>query len=143
MSLSKIEKMKAIHNASSWFPSIRRCCDVVKDRKNESHSQQYGNVKNLCQGCCDVVKDRKNESHSQPDSFDGEEVDDVVTLSKIEKMKAIHNLMLFFLKLYCDVVTLSKIEKMKAIHNTRICLMFHVIDVVTLSKIEKMKAIHN
>ena len=44
---------------------------------------------------------------------------DVVTLSKIEKMKAIHNNMKTFIRFVCDVVTLSKIEKMKAIHNAR------------------------
>ena len=42
-----------------------RCCDVVKDRKNESHSQPCERVGKERRGCCDVVKDRKNESHSQ------------------------------------------------------------------------------
>ena len=42
-----------------------------------------------------------------------------------------------------DVVTLSKIEKMKAIHNKMLDVKLKVDDVVTLSKIEKMKAIHN
>ena len=43
--------------------------------------------------------------------------DDVVTMSKIEKMKAIHNLRQIYVKNMIDVVTMSKIEKMKAIHN--------------------------
>ena len=38
---------------------------------------------------------------------------------------------------------MSKIEKMKAIHNTKKKYNAEVDDVVTLSKIEKMKAIHN
>ena len=46
---------------------LPRCCDVVKDRKNESHSQRFGRI---------LVQ-----------------IIDVVTLSKIEKMKAIHNIM--------------------------------------------------
>ena len=41
--------------------------------------------------CCDVVKDRKNESHSQLMVVRKLSLRDVVTLSKIEKMKAIHN----------------------------------------------------
>ena len=45
---------------------------------------------------------------------------DVVTLSKIEKMKAIHNRLELYCEVRQDVVTLSKIEKMKAIHNGEI-----------------------
>ena len=68
-------------------------------------------------GCCDVVKDRKNESHSQRIGYGVTRKGDVVTLSKIEKMKAIHNKVLIIHLKLLDVVTLSKIEKMKAIHN--------------------------
>ena len=42
---------------------------------------------------------------------------DVVTMSKIEKLKAIHNVWLHLLEKALDVVTMSKIEKLKAIHN--------------------------
>ena len=68
--------------------------------------------------CCDVVKDRKNESHSQLIYLGRLPGLDVVTLSKIEKMKAIHNNNNGHLSSMLDVVTLSKIEKMKAIHNS-------------------------
>ena len=68
---------------------------------------------------------------------------DVVTLSKIEKMKAIHNKSDLRMLKEADVVTLSKIEKMKAIHNRGLNTPELPGDVVTLSKIEKMKAIHN
>ena len=93
--------------------------------------------------CCDVVKDRKNESHSQHIIYYIITYIDVVTLSKIEKMKAIHNSSGFIYIIVTDVVTLSKIEKMKAIHNQKRSPSFKNSDVVTLSKIEKMKATHN
>ena len=38
-------------------------------------------------------------------------------MSKIEKLKAIHNYVRSFPKYFYDVVTMSKIEKLKAIHN--------------------------
>ena len=38
-------------------------------------------------------------------------------MSKVEKMKAIHNLRLMLRRLLHGVVTMSKVEKMKAIHN--------------------------
>ena len=66
-----------------------------------------------------------------------------MTLSKIEKMKAIHNDGDPPCLGQADVVTLSKIEKMKAIHNHYQPINNIISDVVTLSKIEKMKAIHN
>ena len=42
-----------------------------------------------------------------------------------------------------DVVTMSKIGKMKAIHNQERRVSAGAPDVVTMSKIGKMKAIHN
>ena len=68
--------------------------------------------------CCYVVKDRKNESHSQLKLCDNAVEHDVVMLSKIEKMKAIHNKAVIVPVDEIDVVMLSKIEKMKAIHNS-------------------------
>ena len=72
-----------------------------------------------------------------------ERLDAVVTMSKILKMKAIHNCVFRCPKDFCAVVTMSKILKMKAIHNLpryspNVCGA-----VVTMSKILKMKAIHN
>ena len=43
--------------------------------------------------CCDDVKDTKNESHSQRLYMDLLKTETVVTMSKIQKMKAIHNAM--------------------------------------------------
>ena len=40
-----------------------------------------------------------------------------MTMSKIGKMKAIHNLQQTFQRMAFAVVTMSKIGKMKAIHN--------------------------
>ena len=42
-----------------------RCCDDVKDTKNESHSQRIVQLPGVVECCCDDVKDTKNESHSQ------------------------------------------------------------------------------
>ena len=86
--------MKAIHNLALDLGLLLRCCDVVKDRKNESHSQPF--------------------SRLTPPNFD------VVTLSKIEKMKAIHNPLNTLPACPRDVVTLSKIEIMKATHNGKL-----------------------
>ncbi len=42
-----------------------RCCDDVKGKENESHSQ-LADIKYTCDnGCCDDVKGKENESHSQ------------------------------------------------------------------------------
>ena len=68
---------------------------------------------------------------------------DVVNLSKIQKMKAIHNCRLSHPAPRSDVVNLSKIQKMKAIHNGLTLSNARSHDVVNLSKIQKMKAIHN
>ena len=38
---------------------------------------------------------------------------------------------------------MSKIQKMKAIHNAAAAAVFALSTVVTMSKIQKMKAIHN
>ena len=119
------------------------CCDVVKDRKNESHSQPTDGIGELKLYCCDVVKDRKNESHSQLRWRNGCTAGTVVTLSKIGKMKAIHNEVEVPLDVVDTVVTLSKIGKMKAIHNQWLSFLLLRLTVVTLSKIGKMKAIHN
>ena len=67
--------------------------------------------------CCDNVKDKENESHSQPVPIILLLKTDVVTMSKIKKMKAIHNHALTVMAKTFDVVTMSKIKKMKAIHN--------------------------
>ncbi len=67
------------------------CCDDVKDTKNESHSQHNIDDPRAVGGCCDDVKDTKNESHSQRSRLWGAPTDAVVTMSKILKMKAIHN----------------------------------------------------
>ena len=45
---------------------------------------------------------------------------DVVMLSKIEKMKAIHNKTSIVCAPFNDVVMLSKIEKMEATHKRKI-----------------------
>ena len=96
---------------------LKRCCDDVKDRKNESHSQLPASVPLSDEWCCDDVKDRKNESHSQrilaAEIFRA----GVVTMSKIGKMKAIHNREQRNYRRGPGVVTMSKIGKMKAIHN--------------------------
>ena len=67
------------------------CCDDVKDRKNESHSQPCALSLLSAARCCDDVKDRKNESHSQRLGLQESAKAAVVTMSKIGKMKAIHN----------------------------------------------------
>ena len=68
-------------------------------------------------GCCDDVKDTKNESHSQQPADEPEELHAVVTMSKILKMKAIHNVSCRSTLTSEAVVTMSKILKTKAIHN--------------------------
>ena len=68
-----------------------RCCDDVKDTKNESHSQLAGREGYRVTSCCDDVKDTKNESHSQLSRLSIRLTGAVVTMSKILKMKAIHN----------------------------------------------------
>ena len=67
--------------------------------------------------CCDDVKDTKNESHSQLRAAGQLIAQPVVTMSKILKMKAIHNILHQVDGLVKPVVTMSKILKMKAIHN--------------------------
>ena len=68
-----------------------RCCDDVKDTKNESHSQPPSGFAQRRKRCCDDVKDTKNESHSQLTGRAARWATGVVTMSKIQKMKAIHN----------------------------------------------------
>ncbi len=67
----------------------------------------------------------------------------VVSISKIGKMKAIHNFKTEFNSSDRGVVSISKIGKMKAIHNSSILLYNTIEGVVSISKIGKMKAIHN
>ncbi len=93
--------------------------------------------------CCDDVKDTKNESHSQRLAVYSVVRPTVVTMSKIQKMKAIHNSFQTFAIASSTVVTMSKIQKMKAIHNHIKPRKTSKQTVVTMSKIQKMKAIHN
>ena len=64
-------------------------------------------------------------------------------LSKLRKMKAIHNCGLPVFTSNYGVVMLSKLRKMKAIHNHSLCRTTWLHGVVMLSKLRKMKAIHN
>ena len=64
-------------------------------------------------------------------------------MSKVKKMKAIHNLAVHLDGDALAVVTMSKVKKMKAIHNDVLPILLEVEAVVTMSKVKKMKAIHN
>ena len=66
-----------------------------------------------------------------------------MTVSKIQKTKAIHNYLLELGTSDVAVVTVSKIQKTKAIHNTADQWAANNSAVVTVSKIQKTKAIHN
>ena len=79
-----------------------RCCQYVKDRNFESNSQR------LCHICSIHVV--------------------VVSMSKIEISKAIHNEVQNKVLAYSVVVSMSKIEISKAIHNT-------IVRVVCLSQL--------
>ena len=67
----------------------------------------------------------------------------VVSVSKIEISKAIHNILLIVTFLSRVVVSVSKIEISKAIHNISPLAIKVVLVVVSVSKIEISKAIHN
>ena len=77
----------------SLFESISfgGCCQCVKDRNFESNSQLSTEDIILLYGCCQCVKDRNFESNSQQISVGCDLTDVVVSVSKIEISKAIHN----------------------------------------------------
>ena len=94
-----------------------RCCQCVKDRNFESNSQPplvWSPKKN---GCCQCVKDRNFESNSQHGFCFLWYYSVVVSVSKIEISKAIHNIPPFDTIFFGVVVSVSKIEISKAIHN--------------------------
>ena len=87
--------------------------------------------------CCDDVKGKENESHSQPFPLPRVLDDAVVTMSKVRKMKAIHNVLQFGSSLFAAVATMSKVRKMKAIHNCPVYVRRDRVAVVTMSKVRK------
>ena len=68
-----------------------RCYQSVKDRKFESNSQHKPLEVFLLHSCYQSVKDRKFESNSQHLDLQGASEGAVISLSKIENLKAIHN----------------------------------------------------
>ena len=93
------------------------CCQCVKDRNFESNSQLSLTLFVLLLGCCQCVKDRNFESNSQLNGISKANTPVVVSVSKIEIFKAIHNCQILFGKSTLVVVSVSKIEISKAIHN--------------------------
>ena len=68
-------------------------------------------------GCCQCVKDRNFESNSQHTVVPDSQRPVVVSVSKIEISKAIHNMEFVEDLKEVVVVSVSKIEISKAIHN--------------------------
>ena len=64
-------------------------------------------------------------------------------MSKVGKMRAIHNRRSISRRRRSAVVTMSKVGKMRAIHNDGRLTLTHPVAVVTMSKVGKMRAIHN
>ena len=93
--------------------------------------------------CYQSVKDRKFESNSQLPADKSFSLCTVISLSKIENLKAIHNFRKLKESPQGTVISLSKIENLKAIHNPRKSRKAHRGTVISLSKIENLKAIHN
>ena len=90
--MSKIEKLKAIHNIfASVSQTIMDVVTMSKIEKLKAIHNGWFVLLNCVARCCDDVKDRKIESHSQLYYFRFLTEIDVVTMSKIEKLKAIHN----------------------------------------------------
>ena len=95
------------------------CYQSVKDRKFESNSQLAWGRGSARTGCYQSVKDRKFESNSQLQIYGNILGNAVISLSKIENLKAIHNKFSSLKMGKYAVISLSKIENLKAIHNIR------------------------
>ena len=67
----------------------------------------------------------------------------VISVSKIEISKAIHNLRVIVTHGITVVISVSKIEISKAIHNMELMRRLQICVVISVSKIEISKAIHN
>ena len=93
------------------------CCEYLKDRKNESHSQRSYNDAQILIWCCEYLKDRKNESHSQPAGARGRALLGCCEYLKDRKNESHSQLMISVYFKESGVVSISKIGKMKAIHN--------------------------
>ena len=115
----RYEKWEPFTTRGRKIKKEMKCCDCFKDTKNESHSQHYLGLPVTQTECCDCFKDTKNESHSQLLVSRLLFVMNVVTVSKIRKMRAIHNSGRRWCSAGFNVVTVSKIRKMRAIHNQR------------------------
>ena len=144
VTMSKIQKLKAIHN--TWQPQTKRTVAVVTMSKIQKLKAIHNRaITQIVRGfsCCDDVKDTKIESHSQPKGQRSKVQQAVVTMSKIQKLRAIHNGLLKEVMDFLTVVTMSKIQKLRAIHNTVFVFKVNLYTVVTVSKIQKLRAIHN
>ena len=64
-------------------------------------------------------------------------------MSKVRKMRAIHNFGTLAEKEGNAVVAMSKVRKMRAIHNGERVEKHGLQAVVAMSKVRKMRAIHN
>ena len=107
--------------------SQRRCCvscdghcclQSVKDTKFESNSQLYNGIQEIEKGCLQSVKDTKFESNSQHMVNQCTKCLAVCSPSKIQSLKAIHNLFVLLNFRTLAVCSPSKIQSLKAIHNT-------------------------
>ena len=77
----------------NWYieHEVNSCYQSVKDRKFESNSQRWNYSQFRHSGCYQSVKDRKFESNSQRQMLFTLQNWAVISLSKIENLKAIHN----------------------------------------------------
>ena len=113
---TKIQKMKAIHNAMSSRVFLRSLWTIHKDTKNESNSQ-LGRCWSPCFYCCELY-------------------------TKIQKMKAIHNPRYYINKIFLlwtihkDTKNESNSQPRSRARPWRMCCELY-------TKIQKMKAIHN
>ena len=92
-SRSKIQNLKAIHNPPQSHASSRLLWLKVKDTKSESNSQLKSHLGLLFSRLWLKVKDTKSESNSQRAELAVGRTCGCGSRSKIQNLKAIHNLL--------------------------------------------------
>ena len=167
---SKIQSLKAIHNATNVTYHLPICClQSVKDTKFESNSQLHHRQYNLSNAVCSPSKIQSLKAiHNSPGQCNNLSRA-VCSPSKIQSLKAIHNcgrrdspcfrsclqsvkdtkfesnsqLRQRILRVQRAVCSPSKIQSLKAIHNRRPANNTCPVAVCSPSKIQSLKAIHN